>query len=517
MSRKPMLQENQTLNEIDNTLELTLLNAIEQIVSVAHDSAMSQEMFETIERPLNYLCERMELETEQALLFAIFVNMYYDNQITQVDIGRFLDITPLRLLRLVSNIDPLISRGLICESAEYNKNFYYVPYSTIEAVKQNNVPSRPNRENLSLEEWFEELEKIVQDRKNDDIYFHGMQIEIDNLVSSSPELDFVQQLKAMKLNKNDVVIFLTCCNILVNEGLREIRLNDILDIFDNKMMYARVKRQLTGGKSDLLTKGLLQLLKSETTKHKDVFELGDKVVNEMLTGLDITTTERPNKYVISHKNITSKSMYYNPKEQESIEQLTTLMQPEKFREICERLSDRGMRKGFTCLFYGAPGTGKTETVLQLARITGRDLLQVNVNDIKSMWVGESEKNIKEMFNNYRNMVSNSQLAPILFFNEADSIINKRMKNAERSVDKMENSIQNIILQEMENLEGIMIATTNLTQNMDKAFERRFLYKIEFAKPSLSAKSLIWQSMIPELSQEDATGLAQKYDFSGGQI
>ena len=70
---------------------------------------------------------------------------------------------------------------------------------------------------------------------------------------------------------------------------------------------------------------------------------------------------------------------------------------------------------------------------------------------------------------------------------------------------------------MESLEGILIATTNLTQNMDKAFERRFLYKIEFAKPSLSAKSLIWQSMIPELSQEDATSLAQKYDFSGGQI
>ena len=92
-----------------------------------------------------------------------------------------------------------------------------------------------------------------------------------------------------------------------------------------------------------------------------------------------------------------------------------------------------------------------------------------------------------------------------------------MKNAERSVDKMENSIQNIILQEMESLEGIMIATTNLTQNMDKAFERRFLYKIEFSRPSLTAKSLIWQSMIPELSQDDAKSLAQKYNFSGGQI
>ena len=164
-----------------------------------------------------------------------------------------------------------------------------------------------------------------------------------------------------------------------------------------------------------MTKGLIQPKKSETTVHRDVYEIGDVVVNEMLGGLDITTTESHSKYIVSHQNITFKHMYYNPLEQETIELLTSLMQPDKFREICDRLSDRGMRKGFACLFYGAPGTGKTETVLQLARATGRDLLQVNVNNIKSMWVSESEKNIKELFDNYRNMVNSSTLAPILFF------------------------------------------------------------------------------------------------------
>ena len=78
-------------------------------------------------------------------------------------------------------------------------------------------------------------------------------------------------------------------------------------------------------------------------------------------------------------------------------------------------------------------------------------------------------------------------------------------------------MQNIILQEMENLEGILIATTNLTKNLDSAFERRFLYKIEFAKPSVEAKRAIWQSMLPSLSESDAMMLAVKYDFSGGQI
>jgi SpoVK/Ycf46/Vps4 family AAA+-type ATPase len=70
---------------------------------------------------------------------------------------------------------------------------------------------------------------------------------------------------------------------------------------------------------------------------------------------------------------------------------------------------------------------------------------------------------------------------------------------------------------MENLEGILIATTNLTRNMDKAFERRFLYKIEFTKPDIEYRQSIWQAMLPALSDTDAHELAGSFDFSGGQI
>jgi SpoVK/Ycf46/Vps4 family AAA+-type ATPase len=134
-----------------------------------------------------------------------------------------------------------------------------------------------------------------------------------------------------------------------------------------------------------------------------------------------------------------------------------------------------------------------------------------------MRVGESEKNIKRLFDTYRAKVKDSAIAPILLFNEADAIISKRREGAERAVDKMENSIQNIILQEMETLDGILIATTNLEQNMDKAFERRFLYKIKFEKPTVEARMSMWREMIPTLEEEDSRVLASKYDFSGGQI
>ena len=221
--------------------------------------------------------------------------------------------------------------------------------------------------------------------------------------------------------------------------------------------------------------------------------------------------------LIHHETITSKQLFYDQCVAEQIQDLGQLLEECHYRDVCSRLKDKGFRSGFTCLFYGAPGTGKTETVLQLARQTGRDIMQVDVSEIKSMWVGESEKNIKNVFDQYRMKVEKSSIAPILLFNEADAIIGKRQEGVERAVEKMENSIQNIILQEMENLNGILIATTNLAQNMDKAFERRFLYKIKFNKPTLEARMQIWHTMLPELQEADIKVLAERYDFSGGQI
>ena len=82
---------------------------------------------------------------------------------------------------------------------------------------------------------------------------------------------------------------------------------------------------------------------------------------------------------------------------------------------------------------------------------------------------------------------------------------------------MDNAMQNIILQEIEDLDGILIATTNLTSNLDRAFERRFLYKVEFHKPDTEVKTKIWLSMLQNISEEEARLLSTRFDFSGGQI
>ncbi|MBR5688608.1 MAG: AAA family ATPase [Prevotella sp.] len=212
-----------------------------------------------------------------------------------------------------------------------------------------------------------------------------------------------------------------------------------------------------------------------------------------------------------------KKLFFSESIERQVRDLATFLQPDNFKKVQQRMRDRGFRNGFACLFYGSPGTGKTETVYQLARQMGRNIMVVDVPQIKSKWVGESEKNIKALFDRYRELVKTAKQTPILLFNEADAIIGIRKNGAQSAVDKMENSIQNIILQEMESLDGIMIATTNLQQNLDRAFERRFLYKIKFEKPTVEARAHIWHEMIPDLSCQVVQTLADKYDFSGGQI
>jgi len=176
-----------------------------------------------------------------------------------------------------------------------------------------------------------------------------------------------------------------------------------------------------------------------------------------------------------------------------------------------------MPGGIAAILYGEPETGKTESVYQMARETGRGIVHVNISEAKSMWFGESEKKIKEIFTKYARLCRGSVLKPILLFNEADAIFGKRKEALKGSVDQTENAIQNIILEEMEKLEGILIATTNLASNLDPAFERRFLFKIRFSKPSLEVNEQIWRSKLGWLDAEGSKRLAASYAFSVGEI
>ena len=157
----------------------------------------------------------------------------------------------------------------------------------------------------------------------------------------------------------------------------------------------------------------------------------------LLAEMKINSSTEKLADVIDPKTLSEKQLFFPKDIQRQVEELGRFLQPENFQKIQERMKEKGFRNGFACLFYGGPGTGKTETVYQLARQTGCSIMVVDVPRIKSKWVGESEKNIKALFDRYREQVKRAKLTPILLFNEADAIIGKRKNGAENAVDKME--------------------------------------------------------------------------------
>ena len=290
-------------------------------------------------------------------------------------------------------------------------------------------------------------------------------------------------------------------------------------VFDRPFEASQLVNQLLSGRSVLVKKGIVETASSEGLMSNGVFSLTAKF-RKSLTPDRIIDTNGEAKWsnrITRHNDIMYKELFYNTEVVDDVEGLRQLLQPKQMTEVLARMEKMGLRGGFTCLIYGDPGTGKTETVLQLAKSCGRDIFQVDVSKLRSKWYGESEKLVKGLFDEYRHIVKHSEQAPILLFNEADAIFNRRMENAERTVDKGENALQNIILQEMETLNGILIATTNLQGNLDSAFERRFLYKLHLDKPTTEVKARIWQSMLPDISEREAYLLAEEFDFSGGQI
>ncbi len=501
---------------------MDLLMAIEQIVEKAKDSQLSKEFFRKADKYIKYVSGKLELTKEQSVMLALFINRSDDSSICISEISRDLKCSTVRILRYMNDIDELEKREFLrcCRDTGYRRSVSYrVPLDVIEAIQHDEkyVPKRST--GLSCEELFGELEEIFDMRKEDELTYENMVKKIDSLFEDNGNLEYVRQVTHSGLIDEDKMLLVLFSHLCVNNNDDNIGFHDLDFLYDNKRMWNRIKSQLSKGNNDLFEEGLIEYNNDDGLVDRESFRMTDKARSELFSELCLKSrnNSKLSKDLIISEKIAEKKLFYCESIQAQIDELSQLLEEKNYQEIHQRMKDSGFRCGFTCLFYGAPGTGKTETVLQLARQTGRDIMQVNVSQIKSCWVGESEKNIKSLFDTYREKVKKSETTPILLFNEADAIINKRQEGAERAVDKMENSIQNIILQEMENLDGILIATTNLAQNMDKAFERRFLYKIKFEKPTLEARMHIWHEMIPTLLDADTKLLAEKYDFSGGQI
>ena len=500
----------------------SLNNIIEIIDNQCTDAGgkvhVDPDHLEAFQEETTFLKERMGLEPFHSVILAVVM----DCDPSRCDIRKIgwqLGMSYLKILSHADCFNSLRDKGFIRLSPDNNIK---IPTTVMEAIMENKPFEKPRLDGLTSMEIMHRIETTMRLLCRNYTSQTAALEDLDKLIQANPQSRLAagiakySSIDSIDSSERFLLYILTYLRVCKGSHWFDSDSDALQNYYTDEDEYDMIRNRFTDDRLELVNAGVLQHAHTEGMSLMDTYEFVPEVEEELFSEV-VKKQDFQMVNMMDSDAKPEKHLFYNASESAQVERLAALLEPEKMKGIMETMKGKGLRTGFTCLFYGAPGTGKTETVYQLARATGRKIILADVATLRNCYVGNTEKNVRALFQNYRIANLTEDLSPILLFNEADAIIGRRMDGATKSVDRMENSVQNILLEELENFDGIFIATTNLTGNLDPAFERRFLYKICFNKPEADVRSRIWRSQFPSLSETEALQLAENYEFSGGQI
>ena len=369
---------------------------------------------------------------------------------------------------------------------------------------------------MKLDEKIEKLTNIITQRVN----------------LTKINLSVEQLFKKYSLSQEEKIIFLA---LLKEEYSNEDEIlrdfNTLISMISKDEMHKLKNRTLLEENAKLMSLGLIDYdeILGATSINKSYFICEDVLYSIMHPQKNDKKTKKAmlenivkesEIFELIEPNTDIDDVVLNPKIKEVLNSI--LKQLDK--DVINKLSSWGIKtkKGIDAkiIFYGPAGTGKTMSALSLAKSLKKQVLSFDCSKILSKYVGESEQNVRKIFDTYKSICKEAKIEPVLLLNEADQFLSSRMESGTSSADKMHNQMQNIFLEQIERFEGVLIATTNFLQSLDSAFSRRFDFKIEFKKPNFNERLIIWQKIMPEnanFEENFSFNELAKFELSGAQI
>ena len=512
--------------ESANSYNQNLLNRMELISSAAGKCDLNFQNLSGISSEIKEVSGFLGITDVQAVFFCCLAELSFQRTVALEGLSKHLKCSVLKLITFMNEIEALEKKGYLQKSFKkrgwkhsYNDMGFTVPHYVIEALRKADASLLISSSKFDLPGFLKQISDIVDDRQETLLTTAQVIAETEFLISNNSDLPFVSFIdRSLNLTISKCTVF--AFSFIRLKGQYNINIEGFASaVFDDLGEQLDFAQQVTSGKHELIEKNILKLATSEFDGEKMVVLAQNtaRMLYKDYPALLVAETERTG--IIPAKSITGKKLFFNEGVVQQISSLEEVMKLSRFRIYRRELKRNKLSGGITAIFFGAPGTGKTEAVYQAARKTGRDIMMVDLSQTKSKWFGESEKVVKKIFDDYSALLKSSKTEPVLFINEADGLFTGRsvLINNSSAADHAINTIQNILLQALENFEGILIATTNLTGNLDKAFERRFTFKIEFPKPDPLIRQAIWKSKLPDLSDGEAANLGERFCITGGEI
>lgn len=435
---------------VGNARPKNILEAFEHIVDLVENSSLDDFFFEKADAYIRYASRKLRFSPMQTVLLAMFVDRSEDSQIAVSDIAAYTGCRTTRLLRLMDDVDLLEERHYLRASRRHGTLRYRVPTPVINALRKNEPYIYEPQPISDTQVFFDRFDSMMSEMREGEMTHDSLKQLTTEMLEEIRTSVFATELRRLNLNSEANILFIFMAHLFVENNDNSIGFHDIDEIYDNNIVPTWVKRKLRSHESQLFELGLIENVNEDGMANSEFFKLTEQAKEKMLRELNIISIGTSDSGLIKASSLAEKRLVYNPTEKEQVAQLTSILSESRFREVQSRLRKAGMRQGFCCIFHGAPGTGKTETVYQIARQTGRDIMRVDVDKIKSCWVGDSEKNIKALFDRYRNICRDTTLAPILLFNEADAVLGVRMESASRAVNAILSGNEEIDINELAN-------------------------------------------------------------------